>query len=146
MPYYIYLYKDRQELEIERDENPTMSDDTYTIILGNEVGLPIGVCLDDIKMIKIFPFNLDDSDNDIVKCKIIWNVFHEIRHAWQHSKQLFTEENIDLKSGNIKKYYNHPSERDANSFADKLYESNIDDILRILEVKKGNIIKSKRLH
>ncbi|MBU5345804.1 hypothetical protein [Paenibacillus lautus] len=146
LPYHIYLYKDRLELEIEMHEAPNMLEDSYNTILGNEVAVPIGICLDDIQMIKIFPFNLDDIEIDVIKCKIIWYVFHEIRHAWQNSTHIYTEDNIDLNPENIKEYYEHESERDANSFADKMYSSNVEHILRILEVNRGIMIDSKSFY
>ncbi|MFD2115838.1 hypothetical protein ACFSTH_11840 [Paenibacillus yanchengensis] len=145
LPYHIYIYKNRQELERERNETPNMLDESYKTILENKAAVPIGICLDDIKMIKIFPFNLDDTESDAIKCKVIWNVFHEIRHAWQYSKNMYTEEALILSPENIKDYYDQNSERDANLFADEFYKNKVSELLKILEINRGILIQSKVL-
>ena len=56
LPYKIYVYRDREEVQAEMINNPDMDIKDYNYILNN-VSYKPGVCLHEKKLIKLFPFN-----------------------------------------------------------------------------------------
>ena len=117
LPYKVYVYRDREEIQTELDENPDMSEEEYDYILNNVAYQPPGVCLHELKVVKLFPFNLDPSNPAMQKLHSVGSAFHELRHAWQQINGLYLEEaEQKLDSDHIEDYLRRPSERDPYAF------------------------------
>lgn len=120
LPYKVYVYCDRKEVQTELDANPDMSAEEYDYILNNVTYRPPGVCLHKMKLIKLFPFNLDPSNPEMKKLHSVGNAFHELRHAWQQMNGLYLEEaEQKLDSDHIVDYLRRPSEKDAYAFQEE---------------------------
>lgn len=88
-------------------------------------------------VISIFPYLYKkDFSHEILKLKIVYVLFHEIRHSYQRK---YFKKRYDI---NILKYvdkgHGYESqwiERDANHFAQRLMNKNISEINRILDIE-----------
>jgi hypothetical protein len=133
LPYKVYVYRDREEVQTELDENPDMPADDYDYILKNVSYQPPGVCLHEKKLIKLFPFNLDQSIPAMQKLHSVGNAFHELRHAWQQMNGLYLEEaEQKLDSDHIEDYLRLPSEKDAYAFQEDQMNKHAISISNIL--------------
>ncbi len=116
LDYTIDVYKTKARLLKERDEAPDLLPEQYNQVLYGEV-LPPGLTDEIRRTIKIFYFNLspDSPQRDL---DLVFNLFHEIRHAWQNTNGLYTDEEGQLNiDSSWDEYKNSPSEKDANEFA-----------------------------
>jgi len=139
LPYRIYVYRDLEEVQIERDSSPDMPIEEYNYILNNVVYQPPGVCVHEKKLIKLFPFNLDTSNSAMQKLHSVGNAFHELRHAWQYVNGLYHDEGEQrLESNHIEDYLTMPSERDAYAFQEEQMNKNVDKISEILGCPRYN--------
>lgn len=133
IPYHLRVYRDRKQLEYERDHNPDMGMEYYSEILNGENSTPTGICISKEKKIKIFPFNMDPSS--IQALSVVYFTYHELRHAWQHENGLFMGADETRPDQDISAYLNDDAEQDAYEFAkDKMNELQ-EQILTILQIR-----------
>lgn len=132
LPYSIYVYKDKEEVISEKENNPNMSIEMYDFILRDTAYAPPGVCVQENKIIKLYPFNQKPSQS--LKVDAIAFAFHEVRHAWQYNKDLYSGEIESIPSESILDYLNKPSEIDAYKFAEDQMNAHMMDIKRILQL------------
>lgn len=142
LSYVIDVYNHRERLEKERLNNPDMEESNYDDILGDGTGTPVGICVEDKREIKLFPFNLTDDlkiytvsidEKYPPEYRFIFFLFHELQHAWQQTHGKFKEEKeIFSVSKQINDYKKLPSEREANNFAKEQVNRNKNHIQKIL--------------
>lgn len=136
--YTIYFYESREKFEKEHIEKPEMKDEQYTQILNGVIETS-GVTIGEKGKIKIFLFLFDDvkkDPNEVIK--LIGNIYHEIRHAWQNEKGLFKdEEELYTIDGNLEEYYSLPSEKDAYRFQEEKMQTYGNEILKIFGFNFG---------
>lgn len=135
LPYKIHVYKDINELKSERENSPNMAEEAYDYILGNPEFAPPGVCLNESKQIKLFPFNQKESVYPILY--IVAFAYHEVRHAWQYQNMLFGDETESIPLGKeYLNYFKKPSEIDAYRFAEEQMNLHMLKIKEITELPK----------
>lgn len=138
LDFTLYFYDSRERLEKERLNKSDMADESYEQILTgeNEAG---GITLGEKGKIKIFLFLFGDVKRDRSEMiKLIANIYHELRHAWQYKNNLYKDEpEISKIDGNFEDYLSLPSEKDAFKFQEKVMQELGDQILEILGIKLG---------
>lgn len=134
----LYFYETREKLENESINKPDMTVESYEQILTgkNEAG---GITLGETGKIKIFLFLFGDVKRDRGEViKLIANIYHELRHAWQHKNNLYIDEpEISKIDGNIEDYFGLPSEKDAFKFQEKMMGELGEQVLEIFGFKLG---------
>jgi hypothetical protein len=137
LDFSIIVYETRESLERERHKKPSLPDDFYHQIL-NGVKKPVGLTIADQNLIHLYKFNNTYQNKNHEKLELVANLFHEIRHAWQHVNGKFKdEEEIRDIDNNKKKYFQLPSEQDAYQFQADMVNTHRDSIIRIMEMNQG---------
>lgn len=130
--YTIYFYETRERLLKEQKNKPDMKTEQYTQILNGQTETA-GVTIEEKGRIKIFLFRFEDikrDPNEIIR--LIGNLYHEIRHAWQNDNKLYrNEEEISTIDENLESYLKLPSEKDAYRFQEEQIKNHGDKILEI---------------
>ncbi|GEM_PF-2447739 len=121
LDFTIDFYKNRERLKQEQKNNPEMSEEQYKQILSGENSTS-GITISDLKKIKIFLFlydkKIETKPSEIIL--LIGNIYHELRHAWQATNNLYTDEpEISTIDGSFEDYLRLPSEKDAYIFQEE---------------------------
>ncbi|MDX8367209.1 hypothetical protein [Cytobacillus sp. IB215665] len=138
LDYTIDFYATRERLEKERKNKPDFEDRAYNQILNGEIETS-AITIGEKNQIKIFLFMYDNPEINFDQCiKVIAKVYHEIRHAWQYTNDLYKDEleilNVDTQ---WEEYVRLPSEKDAYKFEERQMNKNMLKICEIFESEKG---------
>lgn len=145
LDYSVDIYKERSRLEYEQKKNPDMDAENYNQILTGGKFTPVGITLSNSKKIKLFLFNLEGEEYP--DYKLMFYLYHELRHAWQNVNGLYIEEPI---YGNLEEndsdYKASQAEADANSFAQYEINKNKESIKKIVQIPSSVIISDITLN
>lgn len=127
-------------------DKPDLTENEYNNIL-TKGSIIIGIYISHLRKIKLFPFNFRESDynkinygdlsyRDFVKYGVIFNLYHEIRHAWQHTfdQEAFLKEREIDPSSEPQAYYNSNIEIDADNFEQETTSKFRHEIRKILQI------------
>lgn len=131
----INFYSNPKILKRELETNPVVNQNHIEQILSGET-VTAGYILPEQNEIKIFLFhfrNLKRNNNEIIN--LVGNIYHEIRHAWQYSNNLYLDERkVETIDGNEEDYLRQPSEKDAFKFQDQMMKKYAPKILEIFDI------------
>jgi len=135
---------------IEREKTsskPDLSKGEYITILRGST--KTGVYVHTLKKIKSFPFNYKYNKseynehelpfNDLIRYNIIFNLFHELRHAWQYqnNKSEYLKSKSEDPALDLMAYYSSPFEEDADKFEIEQRNKHAKAINEILKIKSS---------
>ena len=139
-------------LKDERKRKPELGKIEYNNIFAK--GSRVKGCYEpNVRKVKLFPFNFPETEfnqmnhgdlvyKDYVKYAVIFNLFHEIRHAWQHkfNEMDFLEDDDMDPIEDLESYKNSAMEIDADSFERKNTFKYTKEIREILQIKSNYVI------
>lgn len=146
----------RNSLKAERKEKlQELKKEDYNLILSPKAGLrvPKGVYIPRLRKVKLFPFTILKKEYDtlvaqgcdlkyeeLVQYTIVSNLYHEIRHAWQHvhTPGAFEREQevlINDLTTNLDVYQNLATEKDADEFDRQQFTKNASKIRVIFGIE-----------
>lgn len=140
----------RSSLKSEkRMEKPDLTENDNNSILAKG-SIKFGIYISDLRKIKLFPFNIRESDynkinhgdlfyRDFVKYGVIFSLYHEIRHAWQHTfdQEAFLKEREIDPSSEPEAYYSSNIELDADDFEHVTTSKFCREIREILQINSN---------
>lgn len=143
----LIFIKNKERLEQEQKNNPQMNDTEYEQILTGENSAS-GITITDNKKIKVFLFlfekNIETNPSEIIH--LIGNIYHELRHAWQDTEQLYKDEpEISSADNSLEDYLRLPSEKDAYIFQELQMDKHQRTILETFGFKVNGEIPPFRL-
>jgi hypothetical protein len=132
----IDVYQDRERLEYERANKPDLKEEEYEQILNGEQTVG-GLTVTKKRQIKIFLFHYGDLTDVEEVLHLIGNVYHEIRHAYQITKNLYiNDEEFSKLDGNLEYYFGQEAEKDAYKFQLEQMQKNANEVLSIFGINK----------
>ncbi|KUP30295.1 hypothetical protein AU385_17940 [Bacillus halotolerans] len=126
------VFYDQQNFINDHKDNKVYSKEHYNKILDKN-SLASGSTVSEIKEIHLFLFKYEFTPADLIK--LIGNIYHEIRHAWQYSNNIYEIENEISPYEDFEAYIKQPWEQDAYKFQLKYMRVHYNKILEIFNLK-----------